>query len=173
VLAGGVIAYPTEAVYGIGCLPTDETALARVLAIKQRDARKGMIVVAATAEQLEPLAELPGGRVGEAIRASWPGPVTWIVQARAGLPAALTGGRATLAVRVSRHPIVRRLCERAGTALVSTSANLSGRRPARSALAVRRQLGGAVDWILAGSLGDSTRPTEIRDARTGRVLRRG
>lgn len=171
--SGGVVAYPTEAVYGIGCLPTDHDALARVLAIKRRDARKGLIVVAATIDQIESLAELPRGSAGDEIRASWPGPVTWVVPARAGLPAALTGGRATIAVRVSNHPIVRDLCERAGTALVSTSANLSGRPPARTALAVRRQLGSRIDCVLAGPLGSSLSPTEIRDAATGRVLRRG
>jgi len=173
VLHGGVIAYPTEAVYGIGCLPEDAYALERVLAIKQRDASKGLIVIAASIDQLESLAEFPAGDRGREIRASWPGPVTWIVRARAGLPHALTGSRPTVAVRVTRHPIARRLCERAGSAIVSTSANLSGRRPARTALAVRRQLGDSIDWVLAGPLGDSAKPTEIRDAATGRILRRG
>jgi L-threonylcarbamoyladenylate synthase len=85
----------------------------------------------------------------------------------------LTGGRPTIAVRVSAHPIVQRLCRRTGSALVSTSANLSGAAPARTALAVRRRLGRFVDFVLAGPLGDSARPTEIRDAATGRVLRAG
>jgi L-threonylcarbamoyladenylate synthase len=170
---GGVIAYPTEAVYGIGCLPWNEDALLRVLAIKRRAARKGLIVVAASVEQLEPLAELPGGTIGKQMLAGWPGPRTWIVPARAGVSAMLTGGRPTIAVRVSDHPIVQRLCRRTGSALVSTSANLSGAAPARTALAVRRQLGALVDCVLAGPLGDSARPTEIRDAASGRVLRAG
>jgi L-threonylcarbamoyladenylate synthase len=172
-VAGGVVAYPTEAVYGIGCLPDLESALERILAIKQRDARKGLIVVAASPGQLEPLAELPDGEIGAAIRAGWPGPRTWVVPARPGVSPLLTGGRATLAVRVSDHPVVRQLCRRTGSALVSTSANLSGRRPARSALAARRALGNAVDYVLAGALGDAARPTEIRDAATGAILRRG
>lgn len=172
-LEGGVIAYPTEAVYGIGCLPQDEQALLRVVSLKRRAAQKGLIVVAASIEQLEPLAELPGGAIGEEMRARWPGPLTWIVPARPGLPVLLTGGRPTIAVRVSAHPIVQRLCRRTGSALVSTSANLSGAAPARTALAVRRRLGRFVDFVLAGPLGDSARPTEIRDAATGRVLRAG
>lgn len=171
-LAGGIVAYPTEAVFGLGCLPQLESALARIVAIKQRDARKGLIVVAADREQLEPLAELPGGEIGRQIDASWPGAVTWVVNARPGLPALLTGGRPTIAVRVSGHPVVRALCEATESALVSTSANLSGRRPARTALAVRRQLGDSIDWVLAAPLGGSARPTEIRDAATGRVLRK-
>jgi L-threonylcarbamoyladenylate synthase len=173
VLAGGVIAYPTEAVYGIGCLPFDEAALLRVLAIKQRTARKGLIVVAATVEQLEPLAILPAGAIGREIRDRWPGPYTWIVPARAHVPALLTGGRPTIAVCVSDHPVVQRLCRRTGSALVSTSANFSGSAPARTALAVRRRLGGHLDYVLAGELGKAARPTEIRAAATGRVLRAG
>ena len=172
-LEGGVIAYPTEAVYGIGCLPWHEEALLRVLSLKRRSALKGLIVVAASIDQLEPLAVLPGGAIGDEMRARWPGPFTWIVQARPAVPALLTGGRPTIAVRVSAHPIVQRLCRRTGSALVSTSANLSGAAPARSALAVRRRLGRYVDCVLAGPLGDSARPTEIRDAATGKVLRRG
>jgi L-threonylcarbamoyladenylate synthase len=170
---GGVIAYPTEAVYGIGCLPLNDAALERIIAIKRRDAGKGLIVVAASIAQIERLAELPGGAAGELILASWPGPVTWIVPARAGLPALLTGGRPTIAVRVSGHPIVQQLCRRCDSPLVSTSANFSGQRPARSALASRRALGRLLDDVLAGPLGSAARPTEIRDAATGRVLRRG
>jgi len=173
ILRGGVVAYPTEAVYGIGCLPFAEEALVRVIAIKQRDARKGLIVVASELEQLEPLAELPDGPIGERIRAGWPGPLTWVVPARHGVSALLTGGRATIAVRVSDHPIVRRLCRRTGSALVSTSANRSGRRPAVSALAVRHRLGRELDCVLAGPLGANTRPTEIRSGATGAVLRPG
>lgn len=172
VLDGGVIAYPTEAVYGLGCLPTDEAALERVIAIKHRDARKGLIVVAADASQLEPLAILPRGEAGARIASTWPGPVTWVVPARARLSPLLTGGRTTIAVRVSDHPIVRRLCRRTASALVSTSANFAGRPPSRSALRVRRALGREVDFVLGGTLGGQPKPTEIRDAQTGEVLRR-
>jgi L-threonylcarbamoyladenylate synthase len=173
VVSGGVIAYPTEAVYGLGCLPDDPDAVDRIITIKQRDAGKGLIVIAADITQLEDLAVLPDGTIGEQVRASWPGPVTWIVPARPGVLPRLTGGRDTLAVRVSAHPLVRQLCRRCGSALVSTSANRSGKRPARSALAVRRMLGDDIDGVLAGPLGDSSRPTEIRDAASGRILRAG
>ena len=173
VLEGGVIAYPTEAVFGLGCLPTDEAALERVIAIKHRDARKGLIVVAAEAYQLEAFAVLPGGEIGARMSRTWPGPVTWVVRARPDLSPLLTGGRSTIAVRVSDHPIVRRLCLRAGSALVSTSANFAGRPPARSALRARRALGRDVDLVLAGPLGNRARPTEIRDAATGDLLRPG
>lgn len=170
---GGIVAYPTEAVYGLGCLPTCLPALERIVSIKQRDARKGLIVVAADIAQLHPLARLPGGAIGARIAADWPGPVTWVVPARPGLPKLLTGGRDTIAVRVSGHPIVQSLCRRARSALVSTSANFSGRRPARSTLHLRRALGREVDFVLAGPLGQRDKPTEIRHWRTGEVLRTG
>jgi len=170
---GGIVAYPTEAVYGIGCLPRHEPALERIIAIKHRDAGKGMIVVAADASQLEGIAQLPSGDRGREISSSWPGPVTWIVPAAPGLPALLTGGRTTIAVRVSNHPTVRQLCLDTGSALVSTSANRSGHRPARTALEARRAIGRDVDFVLAGAVGGERRPTEIRDGKTGRILRPG
>jgi len=173
ILDGGVIACPTEAVYGLSCLPDDDDALERVIAIKRRDADKGLILVAARSEQLEPFACLPGGEVGRRVEAGWPGPVTWIVPAAAGTSPLLTGFRPAIAVRVSDHPVVQSLCLRCGSALVSTSANFAGRPPARSALEVRRRLGCDIDFVLAGPLGNSARPTEIRDAATGQVLRAG
>jgi L-threonylcarbamoyladenylate synthase len=107
------------------------------------------------------------------VLATWPGPVTWIVPARPFVPAWLTGGRGTLAVRVTAHPIASELAARAGGAIVSTSANRAGRSPLRSALAVRRAFHDDVDLVLVGPLGGADRPTEIRDAATGTTLRPG
>jgi L-threonylcarbamoyladenylate synthase len=173
VRAGGVVAYPTEGVYALGCDAGDGAAVARVLALKARDAGRGFIVIAATMRQLEPcldLAALPRALCAR-LEASWPGPVTWVVPARAHTPRWLTGGRATLAVRVTAHPLARALCEAAGCALVSTSANRAGRPPARTALAVRRIFGARIDALLAGACGPLRGPTEIRDLLTGRILR--
>jgi L-threonylcarbamoyladenylate synthase len=172
-LAGGVIAYPTEAVFGLGCRPLDLDAVARIIAIKGRSARKGLILIAAELAQLTPYVELPAGPRRDEILATWPGPVTWVLPARHPVPALLSGGRRTLAVRVTAHPEARYLCARANSALVSTSANRAGRRPARTPLEVRVRLGAAVDHICAGRVGDLTRPTTIRDGATGRVLRAG
>jgi L-threonylcarbamoyladenylate synthase len=173
VRAGGLVAYPTEAVYGLGCLPESSAAVARLLEIKGRSLTKGFIVIAATLEQLAPLAEIPGPPRREEIVASWPGPVTWTLPARADTPAWLTGGRSTIAVRVTAHPMARALCVRVGAALISTSANRSGRPPLRHALAVRRQFGRQIDFVVAGPVGPRARPTEIRDGLTGRILRAG
>jgi L-threonylcarbamoyladenylate synthase len=171
--AGGIVAYPTEGVYGLGCVPTDLAAVARILAVKRRSWSKGLALIAASVEQIDALVELPSGAMRAQILATWPGPATWVLPVRARQSALLTGGRATLAVRVTAHPIARALCVRADSALVSTSANRSRKTPLRSALAVRRELGADIDAVLAGALGDLTGPTPIRDGATGAVLRPG
>jgi L-threonylcarbamoyladenylate synthase len=171
--AGGVVAYPTEAVYGLGCDPFDEEAVLRLLAIKGRAVNKGLILIAADHDQLAPLLLPRPAEVMAPVLASWPGPSTWILPAAAGVPAWLTGDSDGIAVRVTAHPLAARLCAAFGGPLVSTSANRSGRPAARSALGVRRALGDRVDYVLTGATGGGTRPSEIRDARDGRVLRAG
>jgi len=139
-------------------------------ALKGRPRQKGLILIAADFEQLRPLViELDAARMAP-VRASWPGPVTWLLPAAPDLPDWLSGGRDTLAVRVTAHPLAAALCRAAGMPLVSSSANLSGRPPARSALQVRRGCPG-VDMIVPGAVGGAERPTEIRDARDGKLLR--
>jgi len=170
-LAGGVIAYPTEGVYGLGCLPSDADAIHRLLRVKRRTWRKGLALVAGNIEQLERLVVLPRGPLGEEIASSWPGPVTWVLPAQPGIPRLLTGGRETLAVRVTDHGLAKALCLRAGSALVSTSANRSRNAPLRTALRVRRALGSELDYVLAGPLGVLAGPTPIRDGATGAYLR--
>ncbi|OOG28070.1 tRNA threonylcarbamoyladenosine biosynthesis protein RimN [Thioalkalivibrio denitrificans] len=168
--AGGIIAYPTEAVYGLGCDPQDGIAAARLLAIKGRDPGKGLILIAADATQLEPylLPQDPG--ITARAHAAWPGPVTWLWPARETTPWWLTGDHDTLAVRVTDHPLAAELCRLAGP-IVSTSANLSGQDPGRSAVEVDAQLGPLLDGILEGDVGGRDRPSEIRDVRTGEIVR--
>jgi L-threonylcarbamoyladenylate synthase len=171
VRSGGVIAYPTEAVFGLGCDPADEDAVRRILRIKGRDAAKGLILIASDLEQLLPyIGVLPPGRERQ-ILASWPGPVTWIVPVRADVPAWLSGGRQTLAVRVTAHPVAAALCRACAGALVSTSANRSGHAPARTALQLRLRLGAAVDYLVPGRVGTQAKPTRILDARSGALIR--
>jgi L-threonylcarbamoyladenylate synthase len=169
--AGGIVAYPTEAVFGLGCLPAERDAVSRLLKIKRRSVRKGFVVIAAELADLEPLVELPRGPMRREVLATWPGPVTWALTARRGVPAWLTGGRGTLAVRVTSHPIARALCLAVGGAVISTSANVSRRRPHTRLLRLRRDLGRQIDYVLAGDLGAEPRPTTIRDGVSGRVLR--
>jgi len=170
---GGIIAYPTEAVYGLGCDPANEAAVARLLSIKRRSAGGGLVLVAADIAQLgEWLAmdRLPR-KVQQTIRDSWPGPCTWVMPASAAAPRAVCAGDGTLAVRVSAHPLVGALCTAFAGPLVSTSANRHGAEPLCSARSVSRLFGDTVDVVLDGALGDARSPCPIVDALSGRVIR--
>ena len=172
VRSGGVIAYPTEAVYGLGCQPANIIAVERILNLKNRPCEKGLIIIAASIEQLDPYISIAGIPRSREILESWPGPVTWVVPARPGVPRWIRGDSKSVAVRVCAHPPTRNLCMLTGP-LVSTSANPGGYPPARTALKVRIYFGQAVDYILPGNTGSSRKPTEIRDAMTGEILRPG
>jgi L-threonylcarbamoyladenylate synthase len=168
---GGIIAYPTEAVFGLGCDPLDPDAVQRLLSLKQRPATKGLILIASRWEQLQPyLLPLGAARQRRLFR-TWPGPHTWLLPCRAETPYWLRGHHDKLAVRISAHPTVVALCNAWGGALVSTSANRCGRPPARSALRVRQQFGDRLDYLLPGALGGLARPTPIRDGVSGAILR--
>ncbi|MBE2170021.1 MULTISPECIES: L-threonylcarbamoyladenylate synthase [unclassified Cobetia] len=170
---GGIVAYPTEAVWGLGCDPDDGEALARLIKLKSRDAAKGLILIAGDIAQLEPW--LAGVTVGqrEQLLASWPGPYTWLVPDNGRAHPLLRGEHVSLAVRVTDHPLVQALCAAFGGPLVSTSANRAGESPAMTADEVRDAFGDALvnDVILEGPLGGNPRPSTIRDLATGKVLR--
>ncbi len=169
---GGVIAYPTEAVYGMGCSPWNEQAVRRILKLKRRPLSKGLIIVAANIGQLHSLVDFRKIDSISAILKSWPGHVTWVLPAQKSTPGWLTGAHAGLAVRISAHPLLRQLCELCGP-LVSTSANLSGTRSASSAAAVRNYFRDELDYILPGKLGDELVPSEIRHGASRQTLRDG
>lgn len=170
---GGVVAYPTEAVWGLGCDPRDEAATLRLLALKQREVAKGLILIAANEAQLAPFVELDALHASQrdALRASWPGPNTWIVPASPGAPRWITGEHDGIAVRVSAHPGVVALCEAFGGAVVSTSANRAGLPAAGTFDALDPAVVAGVDALLEGETGGLDRPSVIRDARSGTVLR--
>lgn len=170
VKAGGVIAYPTEAVWGVGCDPWNETAVYRLLALKERPLHKGLIVVAADIQQFDFLLhDLPSAWL-ETLRASWPGPNTWLVPHQNRLPHWISGQHDSVALRVSDHPGVQALCRLTGP-LVSTSANPSGHTAARSRLRVEQYFSGQLDAVLTGALGGRRNPSLIRDLRTGNTVR--
>ncbi len=169
--AGGLVAYPTEAVYGLGCDPLDGAAVRRLRRLKGRPDGRGLILVADRIATLLPYLAATPGQI-ERATADWPGPVTWVLPCRRDVPVWLTGGRRTLAVRVTAHPVAARLSAAFGDALVSTSANRRGAPPARTAPAARRRLGSALQAVVPGATGGRARPTTIRDGRSGRLLRR-
>ncbi len=170
-LAGGVIAYPTEGVFGLGCLPDDTAAVERILAIKNRAANKGLILIAASADQFD-------GWIDPEHREKIPEPnprqpVTWICRPSAQVPGILTGEHPGLAVRVTTNPVAAAICNAVDMPIVSTSANKSGRPVARNAMVLQRQFGGLVDYVVPGRCGPATGPSEIRDMESGMVLRPG
>ena len=170
---GGVIAYPTEAVWGLGCDPRDQAATMRLLALKQREVEKGLILIAADESQLAPFIDMAALDTTQraAVRASWPGPHTWIVPASSAAPRWITGAHAGIAVRVSAHPPVIALCNAFGGALVSTSANRAGQPAVHAIDQLDPRIIDGVDAILDGETGGLQRPTDIRDARSGAALR--
>lgn len=170
---GAVIAYPTEAVWGLGCAPFDEQAVRRLLALKQRVPEKGLILVAADIEQFHPYLCGLQPELRQRLRASWPGPVTWLVPDNGYAPAWIRGQHRSVALRVSDHPLVAGLCRAYGGPLVSTSANPQGKPPALTGLSVRRYFSHRLDDISPGVVGKQARPSEIRDLLTGEVLRAG
>jgi len=169
--AGGVIAYPTEAVWGLGCDPYNKRAVLRLLQLKKRDWRKGVILVASNIEQLQPFLYGLDENHQQSLRDSWPGPNTWLIPNNGAAPDWITGARDTLAVRVSAHPVVQALCKQFGGAIVSTSANPAGMRPARLLLDLQRYFGSEVDVVVPGALGGLKNPTQIRDVITGQICR--
>jgi len=168
---GGVIAYPTETVFGLGCDPFNLMAVLRLLDLKQRNIEQGLILIASDFAQLEPLLMPLSATVRNRILKTWPGPVTWTLPCRPKTPAWLRGSHRSLAVRLTSHPLARCLCGSWNGPLVSTSANRHGKPPATNALGVRLAFDAELDYILHGKVTGTGKPSEIRDGITGRVLR--
>ena len=167
---GGVIAYPTEGVYGLGCDPLRRAAVERILRIKRRDPGAGLILLGASSEQLEPFLYVTAeerARMNE----HWPGAVTFLAPASDAVPHWIQGRHATVAVRVSEHPLARRLAELAGTPVVSTSANRSGRPSTVNVFQLRRQLGAELDFVVNGDCLRPGKASTIIDLASGDKLR--
>ncbi len=173
--SNGVIAYPTEAVFGLGCDPMSDEALEKILRIKSRDPKKGLIIIAANIEQVLPFIDVSkvNEKVWSEINNYWPGPFTFVMPCSNKVSTLLSGNRDTIAVRVSNHPTVKAICLEAKKAIVSTSCNKSGATPCKQAREVEEEFGSVLDGIVYDLVGDRKLPTEIRDAITGKVLRRG
>lgn len=168
---GQLIAYPTEAVFGIGCDPDNQAAIRDLLTLKQRPASKGLIIVASCYTQLLPYIAQVEPKLLDKALASWPGPVTWLFPVAERVEPLLVGEHKTIAVRVSAHPVVSELCEAYGKPITSTSANLSGRPPARTETEVRAQLGREIAVVVSGDVDLAARPSEIRDLQSNQVIR--
>ncbi len=170
--AGGLIAHPTEAVWGLACLPHHPAAVSRLLDLKQRHPAKGLILVAHDESCFETLlSPLPLTRRTQ-MRECWPGPFTFVVPDPTGWsPEWVRGSHASVAIRVSKHPLTRELSRLVQGPIISTSANPSGAAPALNALRARRYFGDDVDYYLDGATGGETRPSRIIDALSGQTYR--
>lgn len=170
---GGVIAYPTEAIFGFGCDPQNMIAVQRVLDIKQRSVDQGLLLIAADFAQIASYiaSDCPAAAL-ELAQASWPGPHTWVFPASERAPTWITGDHGSIALRVTAHPVAAALCRAFESPLVSTSANRHGTAPARTSAQVEQDFAALVDAIVTGAVGQSENPTTIRDALSGEWLRR-
>ena len=166
---GGIVAYATEYCFGLGCDPFNRNAVLRLLRLKRRPVKKGLIILATDTAQLAPFLTdiLPQ------VAASWPGPYTWLLISQPGVPGWITGRHEKIAARVTAHAQAAALCHAAGMAIVSTSANRAGESPVRTDREVARRFGKLVDYILPGHVGKALAPTPIRDAETGKLTRTG
>lgn len=173
VRSGAVIAYPTEAVYGLGCDPLNELAVMKLLGLKSRSVHKGLILISDSFESLKPylnIALLSNSQLQAALD-TWPGPFTWVFPASSLVPTWIKGEFNSIAVRVTGHGIASELCRTLGMPLVSTSANINGALPARSTIQVLEQFPEGLEGILIGELDLNRGPSEIRDIQTGAALR--
>lgn len=168
---GGIIAYPTESVYGLGCDPWNPHAVLRLLQLKRRSAGKGLILIAADYDQLAPYLAASGTALRAKLSRRTPRPITWLVDAPL-IPPWVRGDHDKAAVRVVTHEPAASLCRVFGGPVISTSANVSGAAAARTALRVRRLFDDQLDYIMTGPVGPYKTVSEIRDAETGRSHRR-
>ncbi len=167
---GSVLAYPTEAVFGLGCDPNNRVAFEKIFTLKQRPPEQGVLLIAASFEQIEDWIDAPPEAIARA-QATWPGPHTWIFPRSRRVPEWVAGGHSGIALRVTAHETAAALCRAFGSPIVSTSANIHGQPPARSAKECEAMFGSALDGILNGETGGLSRPTPIADAVTGAIIR--
>ncbi len=167
---GGLIAYPTESCYGLGCDPYNRKAVLRLLKLKQRPQRKGLILIAANYAQVAPYI-LPLSPAEQCkLQSDGAKVVTYLMPARASTPHWLRGEHSTLAIRLTAHPFAKLLCRTARSALVSTSANRSGQRSIKTYAECQRLFGNNV-WVLQGQVGKRKQPSTIQAWLDGKIVR--
>jgi len=168
---GGIVACPTEAVWGLSCDPENERAVQQLLALKKRDPSKGLILIAADIAMFAPYLHGLEPALVEQLRNSWPAAITWLIPNNHTASPWISGGRNTLALRVTAHPVAAALSRAFGGPLVSTSANPQGLPPAKSLMKVKAYFGNTLDACAPGSIGRAAKPSEIRNLLTGEVIR--
>lgn len=172
-LSGGIIAYPTEAVFGLGCDPDNEIALQRLLDIKQRSPDKGLILLASDFEQLLPYVDMSqvSSVQQDEILSRWPNGITQVLTKQCGISTLLSGKFDSIAVRITTQPDVVALCRHVNRPIVSTSANLSGLPAAIDWRSLDPQLLSQLDHVIKGFTLGFDKPSTIIDAITGEEFR--
>lgn len=168
---GGVVAYPTEYCFGLGCDPFNAAAVRRILKIKRRVFHKGLIVVADTQSRLKHIVDYVPNDMKSQIEASWPGPNTWLLPARKRVSIWVRGQHELVAVRVSANRTIMALCKSAGMPIISTSANRAGKAPLRFYWQVQRQFVNEVDYVVPAKVGNAQAPSTIRHGISGDIIR--
>jgi L-threonylcarbamoyladenylate synthase len=170
-ISGKVIAYPTEAVYGLGCDPFNEDAVNKILQLKARPVEKGMILISHDIDVLKPYIAPLSDEQWSMLASRWPGPYTFVVPKSERVPDWISGTHDSIAVRVTAHPVAAALCRAFNKPIVSTSANRSTEPPCLDNLEVYSVFGDAVDYILPGRVGSEKKPTTMIDLLSGKILR--
>lgn len=168
---GGILVYPTEAVYGLGCDFKNEAAVSRLLKVKQREKSQGLVLIGSHLQHVLPLIK-PENRfhLARALN-TWPGHHTWVFPKSESVPDWISGQHNTVAVRISSHPTVKLLCDRLNQVLVSTSANISGQNTLSNCQQLESLWHDQIDYYLDLPLGSESSPSEIKVAATGQILR--
>ena len=171
---GGIIAYPTEAVYGLGCDANNLSAVKNILELKQREKEKGLILISSSFDQFKNYIQPLEKHIENKLLDSWKNntkAITWLVPVKNEISEYLKGQFDSLAIRVSHHPVVKELCQQFGGAIISTSANVTAQEAARTAEEVKQIFDGKVDFIIEGKTDRNSQPSEIRDALTDKLIR--
>ena len=169
---GGVIAHPTEAVWGLACDPFNPQAIATILRLKKRPVSKGLILISGVSEHFEPLLEPLSDVLQTRFYAPQNHPSTWLVpDIENQVPKSVKGQHDTVAIRVVDHSELTDLTRLLGHPIVSSSANPAGMEPALSKLRVHQYFSNRLDYILPAKLGGFTRPSIIRDLQTANTVR--
>jgi len=167
---GGIIAYPTEAVYGIGCDPYNKDSVKKITQIKKRESRKSYILVASELSQLSNLINI--NSLSEEVLNSWPGHNTWLIKPKKNIPSWLMDNEnGLIAIRVSSHPEIVELCQFFKNPIISTSANISGNKILKNHHDVEKIFGSYLDYLVLGNVGEHPEPSIIKDMKTGKVIR--
>ena len=168
--SGEVIGYPTEAVYGIGCDPWNQSSVEKIAKIKGRKKRQTFLMVASSIDQLTDLIDI--SRLSSQVKSSWPGHTTWLIKAKENVPYWLQDEQTNkVGVRISNHPLVRELCSEYGKPIISTSANISGKEEIKNQQEFMKTFSSDINYLVDGDLGDYDKASMIIDMETNKKIR--